>query len=150
MTTLLFSPYGMRFRHGVCTPDNTRTECAQKGPQRHMRSHHNYNTAPANILKTETGYELQLSLPGYTRENISIQVLNDVLSIEGKLDNTAQETKKMLHKEFSTREFKRSFTIGDTLDADSVDASFQHGILKIKIAFKPAPEAPKPTNITVQ
>lgn len=150
MTTLLFSPYGMNYKNTCCTPDNTRTRRAYHGHPHHMNSYRNFNTPPANIIKNETGYELQLSLPGYTKEDISIQALNDSLTIEGKLNTQTSETEKFLHREFISGEFKRTFTIGEVLDINTVDASFANGILSVKIAFKPRPEAPKPNNIEVK
>ncbi|HMX82806.1 MAG TPA: Hsp20/alpha crystallin family protein [Saprospiraceae bacterium] len=146
MTTLFFAPYQMNCKTAGCAPDNTRTQ-----HYRHpMHSNKNFNTPPANIIKGEKGYELQLSLPGFSKENINIQVAENTLNIEGRINPTVSENEKVLRKEFSSKDFKRSFTIGDVLDANTIDAAFQNGILSIKIAFKPTPEPQKPNTIEVK
>ncbi len=146
MTTLFFAPYQMNCKAAGCAPDNTRTQFSRHP----MYSNKNFNTPSANIIKDEKGYELQLSLPGFSKENIIIELVENTLNIEGRINQSVSENEKILRKEFSSKNFKSSFTIGDVLDANTIDAAFQNGILSIKIAFKLTPEPQKPNTIEVK
>ena len=75
-------------------------------------------------------------LPGVDKKNVEV-------SVEGKeLVITAERSEKvesdgLLRREIRSEKYKRSFTMGDTIDADSIKAKLENGILKVSMSRKP-------------
>ena len=93
----------------------------------------------ANILENEESFEIQLSIAGFNKEEVSIKLENDLLIIESKDFSQVEENFK-LH-EFKKLAFKRSFNISKEVNRDGIKASFDLGLLKItlpKAEVKPA------------
>ena len=105
-------------------------------------------SAPAvNIKENETGFELELAVPGAKKEDFKIEVDNEVLTIssEGKTEN--EETKgSFRRKEFSYTAFKRVFTLPETVDGSKIDARYESGILKLALPKKEE-ALPKPKRL---
>jgi HSP20 family protein len=139
MTTLLISPFGLKVRQNAMVDDLGRaakqfyrTEAVPA-----IKQFTNAWATPAvNIKKTETGYELFFSIPGFVKEDVKVFIENDTLKVEGTKDSTMAEGEKILYKEFKHEDFKRAFTLGDKIDADSIVASFENGILKVSLDNK--------------
>ena len=105
-------------------------------------------TVPAvNIKENETGFELQLAVPGAKKEDFKIEVDNELLTIssEGKTENV--ETKEnFTRKEFSYTAFKRAFTLPETVDGSKIDAAYEDGVLKLALPKKEE-ALPKPKRL---
>ncbi|MFN6946072.1 MAG: Hsp20/alpha crystallin family protein [Cytophagaceae bacterium] len=99
----------------------------------------NYSgTVPAvNIMRNERDYKLEMALPGFTKNAISIKIDNNVLIISGKKEDAKEpETGKYSRREFSYSSFQRSFHLPDTLDSDNIEAAYENGILQIRLPMK--------------
>lgn len=104
---------------------------------------HNY--PPYNIVKVdEDNYAIELALAGFNDDEISIEVKDGVLSVEGRKDEEAET--KYLHKGISARHFRRTFTLADTIVVR--DADFVNGILTIGLE-NVIPEEKKPRKIEI-
>ncbi|MGI9545751.1 MAG: Hsp20/alpha crystallin family protein [Flavobacteriaceae bacterium] len=103
------------------------------------------NTLPAvNIKEDETGFELELAIPGQKKEDFNVEIDENIMtvSMETKSENeTAEE--RYTRKEFSYRSFKRSFTLPETVDEDKIEASYTEGILRFRLP-KREEALPKP------
>lgn len=90
-----------------------------------------------NIAETETGFEIELAVPGLKKEDIKINVDKDVLTVasEAKKEE-ATEGKNYSKKEFSFGSFSRSFNLPDSVDQNNIEASYTDGILKLVVAKK--------------
>lgn len=100
----------------------------------------NFNAAvaaPVNIRETENAFEVELSAPGKTKEDFTIEIDHDLLTIssEAKTENT-EEHGKYSRREFSFSSFKRSFTLPETVKHDEIKAAYENGILKISLPKK--------------
>lgn len=103
------------------------------------------NYPPYNILKTdENHYQLELAIAGFSRDDLDIEVKDGVLTIEGKKENS--DDNKYLHKGISTRAFRRSFTLSDTIIVNGAD--LVDGILTIELE-NVIPEEKKPRKIAI-
>ena len=72
-------------------------------------SHHQYAYPPANINETTDAYHVAISAPGRNKEDFSIQVDNNLLTISFEKKAEAEQANyKTIRKEFSFRSFKRS------------------------------------------
>lgn len=99
----------------------------------------NNRTVPAvNIKETDHSYEVELFAPGKKKEDFNIDVEDELLTIsaEFKSENQTEEQGKYTRKEFSYSSFKRSFTLPDTVKDEEIKASYEDGILRIKLPKK--------------
>lgn len=92
------------------------------------------STPAVNIIRDENAYTLQMAIPGISKEDVSISIDNDQLIISGSVKDTDKET-KFTRREFNYGSFKRSFTLSEDIDVDSIKASHENGILSITLAF---------------
>lgn len=97
------------------------------------------NTQPAvNVKENDKSFDLELAAPGLGKGDFNIEVNNDVLSIsfEKKTDNEVKEEDYNV-REFGYQSFKRSFTLPETVNADKIQAKYEHGVLGLTIPKKP-------------
>lgn len=85
-----------------------------------------------NVIENDKEYILELASPGMCKENYTIQLENDVLTISGRLEN-ADKNLKYTRWEFYPSSFQRSFLLPDTVNSDEIAASCSDGILTIHI-----------------
>jgi HSP20 family protein len=96
----------------------------------------NCGCAPAtNILEKDNEYEIQLVVPGMTREDFHMEVEDNVLTVtyEKKENEDTNDDNKFLRKEFSLEGFNRKFTIPKHADAENIRARYEKGMLYISI-----------------
>lgn len=96
-----------------------------------------------NILANETAFVLELAVPGLKKEDMSISVDNNVLTIASE-SKTGAEDKQGVYsrREFNFASFKRSFTLSDTIDEEGIQAGYEDGILTVTLP-KRIEELPK-------
>ena len=88
----------------------------------------------ANIKEEDTKYWVELSAPGYTKENINVSVEDDTLTITGEVKFENEETKEnYVKREFRRGNFKRSFNLNGMVNIDTIDAKYNDGILTIEL-----------------
>jgi HSP20 family protein len=91
----------------------------------------------ANIAETDTQFEVDLAIPGLSKEDIKINLDKNVLSISAdKKTEAASENKKFSKREYSYNSFSRSFTLPESADQSKIEADYVDGILKLTIAKK--------------
>lgn len=97
----------------------------------------NGNLPAVNIKENETGFELELSVPGRKKEDFNIEIDDSLLTISSEL-KTESETKEenYTRREFGYSSFKRSFTLPESVDEDKIDAMYENGILKFTLPKK--------------
>ncbi len=108
-----------------------------------------WNTAvPAvNIKDNEANFELELAVPGVKKDDFTVEVDNDVLTISSEMKSENEESKdNYTRKEFSYSSFKRAFTLPDTVDGSKIDAKYEDGILKLTLPKKQE-ALPKPKRL---
>lgn len=105
-------------------------------------------TTPAvNIKENEKDFELDLSIPGFKREDFNIEIDNDVLTISSEIKKD-KETKEdnFTRREFSVSSFKRAFSLPETVNSDEIKAVYEGGILKLTLPKKEE-ALPKPKRL---
>ena len=76
---------------------------------------------PCNVRETENGFHVEMSVPGWSKENLEVTLKNNILRLKGtKRDSTESEDVKYHYKELSTKAFERAFTIGKNLEVGKV------------------------------
>ncbi len=92
-----------------------------------------------NIQETEDMFKVEVAAPGKTREDFNIELDNDVLTIsaeEKKENETSEKNGRFTRKEFSYSNFKRSFSLPDTVNSEEISASYENGVLMINLPKK--------------
>ena len=97
-----------------------------------------------NIRKeTEGKYVIELALAGYKKDEVSVEVKDNVLIIEGK---SKEDLSNYVHQGIAKRSFKRLFQLADYVECKS--CKLENGMLKIEIDYNP-PESKKPKQIKI-
>jgi HSP20 family protein len=109
-----------------------------------------YSGVPAaNIYETSTAYLLELSVPGRNKEDFKINLDKDLLTISfEKAEDNQAEGVTTIRKEFTVKNFKRSFTLDEKVDVNNIQAKYENGILKVELAKK-AEAKQEPKQITI-
>jgi HSP20 family protein len=107
------------------------------------------NWSPAVDLREEDGqYILHADMPGMRKEDIEINVENNVLGITGERRFESESTKDTYHRiERAYGKFVRSFTLPVHVVAESINASYKDGVLEVTI---PKAEESKPKKISIK
>jgi HSP20 family protein len=106
--------------------------------------------APAvDIYEDAQKVVLKLEVPGVDQKDLDIRVENHTLTVKGERKFEAEEKEQNFHRiERRYGSFFRAFTLPSTVDTESVQASYNAGVLKLELAKKPEAQ-PKQIRITV-
>lgn len=102
---------------------------------------------PVDVIEDAGGITLYADLPGVAKDNLSLRVEGDMLSIEGNVALAVPQGMEASHAEVQASHYRRAFTLSKELDPDKVTADFNHGVLRLRI---PKAEHAQPRKITVQ
>lgn len=93
-----------------------------------------FESLSANVWEEDNNIFVQMAMPGIKKEDIKISVTGDTLSIEGKSQEQKEEKeKKYFLKSFQAYSYSQSFNLPSLVNPDSVEASFEDGVLKVKL-----------------
>jgi HSP20 family protein len=98
---------------------------------------------PVDIREEDNAYVLQAFVPGLQAEDLNIQILDDVLTIEGQF---SQHEGEALMSELPAGAFRRSLRLPATLDAEKAEAKIENGVLILRL---PQAESVRPKVIKV-
>ena len=102
---------------------------------------------PVDIYETSDGIVLKVELPGVDKNDVSVEVKDNVLTLRGeRLLDPEIKDEHYYRKERNFGKFNRSFSLQDPIQPDLIKAGFKDGILTVEI---PRPEEEKPKQITV-
>ncbi len=102
-------------------------------------------TPPVDVEETDTAYVVEAELPGVKKDDISIELTNNVLSIHGETKER-ERVGVLRHKTRRTGEFDYRMTMPSDVDADNVTATLEEGVLRVEVAKT---EAAQPKQITI-
>jgi len=101
---------------------------------------------PMDVKAEDDAYVVTALVPGIKADDLSIQIVNETLTIQGELKNERDENANYLLSERPSGKFNRSLTMPEPLDASKVEAEIENGILTLRI---PKAEEAKPKTIKV-
>jgi HSP20 family protein len=109
-------------------------------------NYENFSIPAVNIQENLTNFVIELAAPGLKKENFAIEVEENVLKVSSKVASKSESEdteKKFTRKEFSFRNFSRTFTLPETVDVENIAASYEDGILLVTIPKKEEQKALK-------
>ena len=104
-----------------------------------------------NVSEKAGRFEIEVSAPGFNKEDFKVEAENGVLRISCEhKEETKEEDKQFLRREFSYGSFARSFTLPENVKAEDIVARYENGILAINIPKKQEEEKPAVKEIKIQ
>ncbi len=88
--------------------------------------------ASVNIYKTETSFEMLVFAPGRIKENFSIQVKGDVLTVSYRSPDGFNRPDWIL-REYSRGGFERTFSLTESIDSNFITAKYESGVLHVSL-----------------
>ena len=107
-----------------------------------------------DVRETENGFELDIDLPGYKKEDVQAQLKDGYMTITAaakKSNDEKDEQGRYIRRERYAGTCSRSFYVGDQITEEDIKAKFEDGILKVSIPKKEAkPEVEENKYIAIE
>lgn len=117
----------------------------QKRLEKKLYGHHSKNLMKTDIRETDSGYMLEMDLPGFAKDEVKVSLEEGTLTVSAAkgLDQDEQDKKtgRYIRRERYAGACERSFYVGEEVTQDEIRGEFKHGILKIFIPKKEAKPA---------
>ena len=91
----------------------------------------NYNKPAANIIDNEKDFIIELAVPGMNKDQFSINLEDDMLTISVEREEESKEVKNYTRREFRYDGFSRSFSLPEIIDQDKIKADYKNGVLNV-------------------
>lgn len=105
-----------------------------------------YYVPAADIFETEETLTVILEMPGVTKNSLEIQIEDDVLRVEGKIDHSAYQDVEPVYAEYNIGHYARAFTLSEKIDREAITARVEDGVLTLTL---PKSKEALPRRITV-
>ena len=114
---------------------------------------HAKNLMKTDVKETEKGYEVDMDLPGFKKDEIQMELNDGVLTISAAKGLDKDEEDKngnYIRKERYAGSMSRSFYVGDGITEDDIKAKYENGILKLSIPKKEAKAVEQKKHIAIE
>ena len=106
-----------------------------------------------DVKETDKGYELDIELPGYQKEDVKAQLKDGYLTVQA-VKNVNNDTKNeegaYIRRERYAGTMSRSFYVGDNVTEGDIQAKFENGVLKLAVPKKEAKKVEENKYIAIQ
>ncbi len=91
-----------------------------------------------NIIESNDDFKIELAAPGLSKKDFKVDLENEVLTISAEKKSEEKEGSENNYKrrEFDFANFKRSFTLSESIDNQSISAKYANGVLIVTLAKK--------------
>jgi HSP20 family protein len=100
----------------------------------------------ADIYETQDALTVILEMPGVEKSNVTVQVEDGLLHVEGRLDLAKYQGLQPLYTEYNIGHYSRSFQLSSKIDQTKIAAALNDGVLSLTL---PKVEEAKPRVITI-
>lgn len=114
---------------------------------------HARNMMKTDVKETDDGYEVDVELPGFKKDEIQLELNSGYLTISTAKTLEKESGKKngrMLRQERYSGAMQRSFYVGEHITEEDVKASYESGVLHLMIPKKDAPRLPEKKTIQIE
>lgn len=117
-----------------------------------------YGKHASHVMKTdvhehEGGYEVDIDLPGFKKDEIHLDLENGYLSVSAskQLDKEEKNKKgKLIRQERYSGSMQRSFYVGENITEEDIKAKYEDGVLKLSVPKKEAKKIPEKKTIAIE
>ena len=92
-----------------------------------------------DIFESDEALTVVMEMPGVDRKDLRIDLENDVLRVEGRIEFSKYDKLAPLYTEYNVGHFSRSFSLSNKIDQQQINAGFEDGVLTLTL--KKAKEA---------
>ena len=103
-----------------------------------------------DVKETDEGYEVDVDLPGFNKDEIKLDLNNGYLTISTEKSLNKENKGKMLRQERYVGTMQRCFYVGKSITEDDIKAKFENGVLSLMIPKKEAPKVPEKKQILIE
>lgn len=111
-----------------------------KNVEKKLYGHRAKNVMRTDVKESNTGYEMEIDLPGFSKDEVTVELKDGYLTISAAkgLDKEEKDEKdgKYIRKERYSGAMSRSFYVGDELKQEDIKAKYEDGILKLSVPKK--------------
>jgi HSP20 family molecular chaperone IbpA len=103
------------------------------------------------VHEHEDHYELEVDLPGFKKDEITLELQNGYLTVTAAKGLDQEETKKgkVIRQERYAGSMQRSFYVGDSLTEEDIHAKYEDGVLRVDLPKKEARKVPEKKQILI-
>ncbi len=99
-----------------------------------------------DIFETDQALAVVMEMPGVNKDKVEINLEDGVLTIEGKIDFSKYQDLQPVYTEYNIGNYRRSFTLPETIDQEKIKAEMSDGVLMLSLAKA---EKAKPRKIAI-
>jgi HSP20 family protein len=108
------------------------------------------NVPAVDVRETETGWSMDVDLPGLTEKDVEVKLENNLLTVSSRKEEKQEEKKNgYLLRERRSSSFCRSFVLPEDVDREKIEAAFANGVLNLSFPKLPAAQ-PKTIEVKVK
>lgn len=100
-----------------------------------------------DIVESKEDLQLFIDMPGAKSESVELDLKNGALTITARVEDRVPADMNFLLREYGIGDFRRSFNIGEGIDANEISAALRNGVLTVTL---PKSEAIRPRKIEVK
>ena len=134
----MFDDFDRDFFHGFNRPEHV---LYGKNASRLMKT---------GVKETDEGYEVDVDLPGFSKDEIKLELNNGYLTISTEKSLNKENKGKMLRQERYVGTMQRSFYVGESMTEDDIKARYENGVLSLMIPKKEVLKAPEKKQILIE
>ena len=134
----IFDDFDRSFAHGMSRPE-----------------HALYGKNAAHMMKTDVketdeGYEVDVDLPGFKKEEIKLELNGGYLTISTQKTLQKEQKGRIIRQERYSGTMQRSFYVGDGITEEDIKAKYENGVLSLMIPKKEAKREPEKKTILIE
>jgi len=99
-----------------------------------------------DIFEAQDSVVVVADMPGVDESTVNITLENEVLKIEGRVEDSHTKSQRLVYREYGEGHYERSFALSDQVDRKAIKATVKNGVLRIVL---PKAEELKPRKIAV-
>ena len=123
--------------------------------ERPLYGHNARNLMRTDVREHDDGYEVDIELPGFHKDEIQLSLENGYLTVSATKgldkDETDKKTGKLIRQERYAGTMSRSFYVGEDITEEDIKAKLEHGVLTLQVPKKEAtPKLPEKKFISIE
>ena len=103
-------------------------------------------TPVTDIYETDSGLTIVMEMPGVAKENVNVDLQNDVLRIEGQIDFSKYKGMEPVYTEYDVGHYVRTFSLPSKIDREKIAAQLDDGVLTLTL---PKVQEAQPRRISI-